>query len=173
MIFKRERTLNNKKFRTKTSFKSYGGDMKPEDEKQVYENLGHPEIDMGGKHEGYFEICDGEVVRVKDPEMKEGENEDSKPDKVTIVRNSKPVIVNENFAQEFTADANKEEGMDILELPSQVAEAKCILFEQELDKKLKEAIEDKIDRKSDFESGYPKHVHIPEIGGEEENNNDD
>ena len=169
MIFKRERTLNNKKFRTKTSFKSYGGGVKPEDEKQVYESMGYPVIDMGGRYEGYFDLCNGKVVRIKDVEDPEEEGVVL----IRIVRNSKPVTVDENFSQEFSVDATKESAWDPLAEPSHVAEAKCILFEDALDEKLKEAIEEKIDRKSDFEEGYPKQLPIPESGWEEENNNDD
>ena len=153
MIFKRERNLSNKVFKTKIKFKAYGGAMSPEDEKQLFENLGHPTIDMGGSYQGYFVIDDGKITRVEE----NGEN----VAEVEIVLNSNPVKVNGNFSQEFIADGKKEEPVDPLILGSQVAEAKCILFEDEVDKKLKEAIEDMTNKETDFEEGFPEEVVIP------------
>ena len=158
MIFKRERQLNNKVFYTKTAFKSYGDtETSKEEERELFESLGHPEIDMGGQHSGYFTVEDGEIVLTEETEGAAF---------VSFVFNSNPVKVNGRFVQEFTVDAKSEEPVEPL-TSAQVAEAKCILFEKSLDEKLAEAIEGMLEKKTTFEDDYPKDITIPSINGEE------
>lgn len=163
MLFKRDRELSNKVFHTKTNFKAYGGTISKEEEKELFENMGYPQIDMGGKYSAKFKVEDGDLVIAEAPEQ---------GTEVSIVLNSNPTTVNGHFSMDFSADAKEEEGLGSL-TPVQVAEAKCILFEKELDEKLTDAIKNMVEKKTDFEEDFPKEITIPSASGGEEENGED
>ncbi|MED1125316.1 hypothetical protein [Bacillus atrophaeus] len=152
MNFTIDRKIEDGVFSVHISHKEFGSEaITAEEEAQLFNDFGFPEIDTGGPFEGVFSQDEEAVV----------ENEEGSS--VTLLLNSKKVKVTENFQAELLVNLNKIEDSAITPLlptKQSVAEARCLLFEREVIDRLNKAIEVIREKRTGFEAGYPKDVII-------------
>lgn len=150
MNFKIERDIESRVFVTKISFSSLGNvDMTPNEEAKMFEDFDYPIIDTGGSFSGKFKVEEGRVVLSEDPDAQE----------LQFVLNSNKKKVDQSFEVELRINIDKIASTDIgevLDNKIKVAEAKCLLFESEIEKRIREAVAEIVGKTTLFEDGYPK-----------------
>lgn len=150
MNFKVERDIESRVFSTKVSFASLGSEtMTPDEEAKMFDDFNFPVIDVGGSFAGKFKVEDDKVVL----------SEDLDAQVVKFVLNSNKVTVDEKFQAEFRINIDKIDTIEvgpILDDKIKIAEAKCLLFEVEIEKRIREQIESIKSKLTSFENGYPK-----------------
>lgn len=154
MDFKIERDIESRVFATKISFVSLGNEtMTQGEEAKMFEDFNYPTIDVGGSFSGKFKIEEGRVVLSEDPDAQE----------LQFVLNSNKKTVNQSFVAELRLNIDKakpEDFGDVLDNKLKIAEAKCLLFESEIEKRIREAVAEIVSKTTLFEEGYPKEFTI-------------
>lgn len=148
MNFKIEKSLDNQVFTAAVKFDSFGAtNVTAEEEKALVADFGAPKIDVGGEYVGLYKVVEGR------PEA------DVTGDSVKVIVNSKKVDVTEGFVATISIDARKiaetEKGLSI-STSQLVAEAKCVLFVEQIQVKLAAAIADLRAKQTAYESGSPE-----------------
>lgn len=149
MEFTVERSIENKVLTVDVKFKAYGDSNKTaEEEQELVQAFGAPEVSVGGLFEGKFK-ADGVNVQA-----------DEAGESVSFVLANKKVSLNENFAvshsvklDEIKSDV-KSDGTLTDEI--KLAHARCLLFELEIQKRITEAADALQAKSIAFNDGYPK-----------------
>lgn len=145
MKFRIERSLKDKVFMTNIMFSDYGdSSLTSEEEKALIEDFGSVSIEVGGTYTGKFKV--GESNKL---EMVEGP--DGEADDITFVQNNMKLALNDTFKISYNSDANKQEATTHLNA-YQISEAKCLLFEKEIEKKIAAALKDLKAKQTSFET---------------------
>lgn len=152
MKFKINRRLYNGVFSVQISHDGYGDEtLSGDEEREIFRHLGFPLIEAGGLFQGNFGY---------DPATKKvGRDRYGSP--VRIVMNSKKVAVDEGFQADFMVHIDRISEEDITpSLPSKeyIAEARCLLVEEEILSRIDEVIQGLKVRTIPFEEGYPKNT---------------
>ena len=169
MLFKKTRSLNEKVFSTKISFVDFGerdalGAIDAEakaNEQALVDDFGAPIVSVGKEFVGHAKVESGKVVLVDDS---------TDPDAacVSYVLSEKKIDVTTGFEALFAINAKKEcacmdkadPSVTIL-TPEQVAEAKCLVFEVEIEKRLAEVIDGLKAKYTAFETEELDEIAIP------------
>lgn len=165
MKFIVERSLSDKVFSSVIKFESYGVvsktqadeddqvvsmSMTAEEEKAIFEDFGYPVIEVGGEYSGFVKIVEGKVTILEDSV---GES-DPDAEKITFVRNVEKYTLDETFLVRYSSNAKKLEDTDKLNSLQQ-SEAKCLIFEKNVETKVKDAIEALKECRTKFEEEKP------------------
>ena len=165
MKFIVERSLSDKVFSSVIKFESYGVvsktqadeddqvvsmSMTAEEEKAIFEDFGYPVIEVGGEYSGFVKIVEGKVTILEDSV---GES-DPDAEKITFVRNVEKYTLDETFLVRYSSNAKKLEDTDKLNSLQQ-SEAKCLIFEKNVETKVKDAIEELKLCRTKFEEEKP------------------
>ena len=173
MILRRERSLKNNVYSTKTSFVNYG--KKDEsgaidtniaaEEAKIIDDFGAPKVSIGGSFLGAVKVTDKEVkdkkvkvVEVVKTTYETKQELENEPDEAGVVKIDFVLTVNEiNLDETFAtslsinADSTKEIGGLTAE---QVAEAKCKIFEKVIQDRAEKKILEYKEKLTDFETGF-------------------
>lgn len=165
MKFIVERSLSDKVFSSVIKFESYGVvsktqadeddqvvsmSMTAEEEKAIFEDFGYPVIEVGGEYSGFVKVVEGKVTILEDSV---GES-DPEAEKLTFVRNVEKYTLDETFSVRYSSNAKKLEDGDKLNALQQ-SEAKCLIFEKNVETKVKAAIEELKECRTKFEEEKP------------------
>ena len=177
MKFNVTRKLTDKVFSSIVKFESYGVvasinsdeddeivsmSITAEEEKALFEDLGYPVIEIGGSYVGYVKIPNRDsaekatlvdktsAVQSDSPEtLKEGYT------KIEFVRNVEKYTLDENFEVRYSSNAKKledeEDGLKAVE----ISELKCLIFENSVEEKIKEALKTIRQDQTKFEQVNP------------------
>jgi hypothetical protein len=149
MNFKIERGIESGVFFSKISFSSFGcSTMTAEEEEKMYAKFHFPTVDLGGSFIGMLGVIDGKVVMSEAPEA----------EFLSFVLNSNKVTVDQEFVAEYRVNVG-EFGSDslglVLDTDTKVAEARCVLFETEVMKRIESASAEILSKSTRFDEGYP------------------
>jgi hypothetical protein len=149
MNFKIERGIESGVFFSKVSFLSFGGPtVTAEEEEKMYSKFNFPEVDLGGSFKGMLSVVDGKVIMSETPEA----------EFLSFVLNSDKVTVDQEFVAEYRVNVG-EFGSDsiglVLDTGTKVAEARCVLFETEVIKRIESASAEILSKSTRFDEGYP------------------
>ena len=170
MILRRERSLKNNIYFTKTSFVNYG--KKDEsgaidtnvaaEEAKIIDDFGAPKVSIGGLFLGTAKVTDGKVEVVKTFETEEKFK--TEPDAEGVVKIDFVLTANEinldntfNAALSINANSSKEildDKNTVLLTAEQVAEAKCKIFEKVIQDRAEKKILEYKEKLTDFETGF-------------------
>ena len=165
MKFNVERTLSDKVFSSIVKFDSYGVvsktlsdeddevvsmSMTAEEEKAIFEDFGYPVIEVGGEYLGYVKMVEGKVTILDDVDGAE----DGEAEKITFVRNVEKYTLDDNFQVKYSSNAKKLKDTEKLTALQQ-SEAKCLIFEKNVEEKIKKAIEALKECRTKFEEDKP------------------
>lgn len=162
MLFKKTRTLKDKVFTTKVEFVDFGerdglgaiDSVAKEKEQDLIDNFGAPKISVGKEFIGHAKVQDGKVVLC---EYTDGSAETC----ISFVLSEKQLDVTTGFLAGIAVDANKEKAVESKLTAEQVAEAKCLIFEKEIEKRLLAAINSLKAKFTAFESEVLDEIAIP------------
>lgn len=148
MKFKIERSLKDKVFLTCIKFSEYGDSVLTlEEEKALIEDFGLISIEVGGTYNGKFKVNEeGKISLV--------EGEDIDAEQICFIQNNMKLALDETFKISYNCDAKKQEAAEKLNI-YQIAEAKCLLFEKEIERKIEGALKDLKAKKTSFETDMP------------------
>lgn len=170
MLFKKTRTLKEKVFGTKIEFVDFGerdavGAIDPvakANEEDLIDNFGAPEVSIGKEFVGHVKMDGGKVILTAE----------SDPDCtcITYVLSEKKLPVTTGFVVSFALDAKKESDLKdttgaVTLTAEQVAEAKCLVFEEVIEARLVETIEGLKAKFTAFESEELVEIAIPVPAG--------
>lgn len=153
MNFKTEKDITNNIFSTTITFTSFGTqDMIAEDEITLIQDFGSPSIDIGGSFTGKLKY-DATTKKVIIDEL-EGED-------ITFILNSRKMPIDEKFVATYSKnakliDTTKISTTGTLTNARLVAEAECLLFKTEIQKRLVEAMTEFRLASSSFEAFSPE-----------------
>lgn len=162
MLFKKERSLSDKVFATKVVFVDFGErdsvgaicKVEKELEAQLIEDFGAPEVELGGEYKAFAKLEGGKVVLCE---------ESGGGEEVTLVLSSCKAAIKQGFVAPFAVDAKKIVAENTL-TAEQIAEAKCLAFEEEVVKRLTAAITELKAKLTTFETETLDEVTIPVTG---------
>lgn len=149
MNFTVEKTLDNQVFTATVKFDSFGStEITAEEEAALVADFGAPKIDIGGEYTGKYKLESGKPVV-----------DEVTGDAVKLIVNSKKVDVTTGFLATVSVDAKKipdtEKGASI-STSQLVAEAKCVLFVEQIHAKLAAAIAELRSKKTAYEANSPE-----------------
>ena len=152
MNFETKHKVENNIFSVEVDFTEYGTpEMSEEEEQALFNDLGDPVINLGQiNFSGRFKV-DGDK-RVIPAEASDGTDA---ADKVSFIVNAKKLQIAKGFTALYQVDARSiadSEVGKILNTKRLVAEAKCLLFQQEIHKAIKEAVEELKKQRTRFET---------------------
>lgn len=176
MILRRERSLKNNVYFTKTSFVNYGRkDVSgvidtniAAEEAKIIDDFGAPKVSVGGLFLGTVKkVTDenGKVeVEVVKTTFKTKQELVDEPDeegvvKIDFVLTANEINLDETFATSLSINANStKEILDndkkVLLTAEQVAEAKCKIFEKVIQDRAENKILEYKEKLTDFENGF-------------------
>lgn len=147
MNFRKERTIENRVFTTKTSFVSLGSaTMTPEEEQRIFSSFGYPTIEVGGEFAGYYKLDVDKIVKTN--------SADPAAEEVKFVLNSKKVLVDNTFSTENKVNIDKTSEQFAGDRV-RTAEAKCHLFEDVIEERITAAVTAIKAKATEFENGFP------------------
>lgn len=162
MLFKKTRNLKDKIFSTTIDFVDFGerdglgaiNQVSKEKEQDLVDNFGAPKISIGKEFTGHAKVEDGKVKLV---EYTDGVSEAC----ITFVISDKEVEVTTGFSAGISVDAKKEKAIESKLTAEQVAEAKCLIFEKEIEARLTAAIDGLKSKFTAFELEELEEIAIP------------
>ena len=172
MILRRERSLKNNVYFTKTSFVSYGrkDDIDKEnaaEEAKIIDDFGAPKVSVGGSFSGTVKVTDGKVEVVKietEGEIEAGTDEV----KIEFVLAMNEVNLDNTFSVALSINANSTKAIlgddgTVLLTAEQVAEAKCKIFEKVIQTRAENKINEYKAKLTDFETAFDKKANFEEF----------
>lgn len=162
MLFKKTRNLKDKIFSTTINFVDFGerdglgaiDQTSKEKEQDLVDNFGAPKISVGKEFTGHALVEEGKVKLV---EYTDGLKETC----ITFVLSDKELDVTTGFAAGIAVDAKKEKAVEGKLTAEQVAEAKCLIFEKEIEARLTAAIDGLKAKYTAFELEELEEIAIP------------
>jgi len=162
MLFKKTRNLKDKIFSTTIDFVDFGerddlGEIKQdskEKEQDLVDNFGAPKISVGKEFTGHAQVEDGKVKLV-------AYTNGLKETCISFILSDKELDVTTGFSAGISVDAKKEKAVEGKLTAEQVAEAKCLIFEEEIKKRLTAAIEGLKAKYTAFELEELEEIAIP------------
>lgn len=150
MNFDVKRELKNGIFFVSIEYSGYGDEsMTAESEADVFKKLGHPRIQAGGVFEGTFKLNSETGVVVND----------ESGSMVRTIMDNKKIVVDESFKADYFINVDRILDSEICpNLPTKeyVAEARCLLVEQEILKRIEDKVIEIKSKMTSFDEGYPK-----------------
>ena len=173
MILRRERSLKNNVYFTKTSFVSYGRkddiDKKnAAEEAKIIDDFGAPKLSVGGSFSGTVKVTDGKVEVVKIETEGEIEVEEGAV-KIDFVLAMNEVNLDNTFSAALSINANSTKEIrdnntnTVLLTAEQVAEAKCKIFEKVIQDRAEKKIKEYKAKLTDFETAFDKKANFEEF----------
>ena len=173
MILRRERSLKNNVYFTKTSFVNYGRkDVSgvidkniAAEEAKIIDDFGAPKVSIGGLFLGTAKVTDGKVEVVKTFETKEefeAETVEVGVVKIDFVLTVNEVNLDETFATSLSINAGSTKEIEGL-TAEQVAEAKCLIFEKVIQDRAEKKILEYKEKLTDFENGFANAANFEEF----------
>lgn len=161
MLFKKSRSLKDKVFGTKIEFVDFGerdalGQIDVEakaKEQDLIDNFGAPQVSVGKEFVGHVKLVDGKVTLV--------EQTDADAICITYILSEKILDVTTGFTASIGVDAKKETAIEAKLTAEQVAEAKCLVFEEVVAKRLLATIDSLKAKFTAFESEALEEIAIP------------
>lgn len=162
MLFKTTRVLKDKVFSTSISFVDFGerdslGAIDNESrikEQSLVDDFGAPKITLGKEFIGHVKVVDGKVQLA---DYTDGIAETC----ISFILANKETEVTTGFAASIAIDAKKEQAVLGKLTAEQVAEAKCLVFEQAITERLKAAIATLKENFTTFEEEELAEIAIP------------
>lgn len=162
MLFKKTRQLKDKVFSTKIEFVDFGerdglgaiDQTAKAKEQDLIDNFGAPKISAGKEFKGHAKVEDGKVVLC---EYTDGIAETC----ISFILSDKELDVTTGFVAAIAVDAKKEKEVPSKLTAEQVAEAKCLIFETEIEKRLTTAIDGLKAKYTAFELEELEEIAIP------------
>ena len=164
MILRRERSLKNNVYSTKTSFVDYGkkdvsGAIDKSiaaEEAKIIDDFGAPKLSVGGLFLATVSAANNKVTIEKIFDKKEEydlEVQGNGIAKVDFVLAMNEVNLDNTFSVALSINANSTKGIEGL-TAEQVAEAKCKIFEQVIQDRAEKKILEYKEKLTDFENGF-------------------
>ena len=170
MILRRERSLKNNVYSTKTSFVNYGKkdvsgviDKKiAAEEAEIIDNFGAPKVSIGGLFLGTVKVTDEdgdgkekvEVVKTTFKTKQElADDDEAGVFKIDFVLAANEINLDNTFNAALSINANSTKGIEGL-TAEQVAEAKCKIFEKVIQDRAENKILEYKKKLTDFENEF-------------------
>ena len=162
MILRRERSLKNNVYFTKTFFVKYGtsdaidGNSAAE-EARIIDDFGAPKVSVGGSFSGIVKVTDDGKVEVVEKE----EPTEADEVKIEFVLAMNEVNLDNTFSAALSINANSTKAIrddkdnnKVLLTAEQVAEAKCKIFEKVIKDRAEKKILEYKKKSTDFENEF-------------------
>ena len=158
MIFKKERNLQNKVFSTKISFVNYGakdsaGNLYKavaEQEEKLIDDFGAPTVKVGGQFIGHVKL-EADKLTVKTFANASEAEAVGDAECITYVLADADIALDKTFQVEYSVTSKKEKATEKL-TAEQVAEAKCLIFEDVIQKRAEAVITEFKKKTTSFET---------------------
>ena len=184
MILRRERSLKNNVYSTKTSFVNYGrkdvsGTIDKNiaaEEAKIIDDFGAPKVSVGGLFLGTVKVTTDEkgkekveVVKTTFETKQELDNDDEAGVvKIDFVLAMNEVNLDNTFSVALSINANSTKAIlgddgTVLLTAEQVAEAKCKIFEKVIQTRAENKINEYKAKLTDFETAFDKKANFEEF----------